>query len=146
MNTGSCTPSIPFRSIIQLIQSVLPQLGFSFYGHQGIRADFSVGQITSDAGLLPLRAFDERHHLSHDWAALLRDGRQEDRVRHDSRALLRQRLYQIVAGYEDATTPIVCVTICCCKSWPMRNWAMLWVRSRRSAVGKTPPVLAILCT
>ena len=81
MNTGSCTPSIPFRSIIQLIQSVLPQLGFSFYRHHGIRADFSGGQITSDAGLLPLRAFDERHHLSHDWAALLRDGRQQDRVR-----------------------------------------------------------------
>jgi len=85
-----------------LIQSVLPQLSFSFYRYQGIRADFSGGQITSDAGLLPLRAFDERHHLSHDWAALLRDGRQEDRVRHASRALLRQRLYQIVAGYEDA--------------------------------------------
>ena len=85
-----------------MIQSVLPQLGFSFYRHQSIRADFSGGQITSDAGLLPLRAFDERHHLSHDWAALLRDGRQEDRVQHDSRALLRQRLYQIVAGYEDA--------------------------------------------
>jgi len=85
-----------------LIQDVLPQLGFSFYRHQSIRADFSGGQITSDAGLLPLRAFDERHHLSCDWAALLRDGRQKDRVRHDSRALLRQRLYQIVAGYEDA--------------------------------------------
>lgn len=85
-----------------MIQDVLSQLSFSFYRHQSIRADFSGGQITSDAGLLPLRAFDERHGLSRDWAALLRDGRQEDRVRHDSRALLRQRLYQIVAGYEDA--------------------------------------------
>jgi len=85
-----------------LIQDVLPQLSFSFYRHRAIRADFSGGQITSDAGLLPLRAFDERHHLSQDWAALLRDGRQEDRVQHDSPALLRQRLYQIVAGYEDA--------------------------------------------
>ena len=92
----------PLSEHHQLIQSVLPQLSFSFYRHQGIRADFSGGQITSDAGLLPLRAFDERHHLSHDWAAVLRDGRQEDRVRHDSQALLRQRLYQIVAGYEDA--------------------------------------------
>ena len=85
-----------------MIQDVLPQLSFSFYRHRAIRADFSGGQITSDAGLLPLRAFDERHHLSQDWAALLRDGRQEDRVQHDSPALLRQRLYQIVAGYEDA--------------------------------------------
>jgi hypothetical protein len=35
-----------------LIQSVLPQLTFSFYRHQPIRADFSGGQITNDAGRL----------------------------------------------------------------------------------------------
>jgi len=28
---------------------------FSFYRHQPIRADFSRSQITSDAGLLPVR-------------------------------------------------------------------------------------------
>jgi len=102
MNTGVSGPSIPFRSIHHLIQSVLPQLTFSFYRHQPIRADFSGGQITSDAGLLPLRAFDQRHPLTRDWAADLSDPRQNDRLRHDSLALLRQRLYQIVAGYEDA--------------------------------------------
>ena len=102
MNTGFRGPSILFRSIHRLIQSVLPQLSFSFYRHQPIRADFSGGQITSDAGLLPLRAFDERHHLTRDLAALLGDPRQDERVRHDSLALLRQRIYQIVAGYEDA--------------------------------------------
>ena len=85
-----------------MIQSVLPQLTFSFYRHQPIRADFSGGQITSDAGLLPLRAFDQRHHLTSDWAACLSDPRQDERVRHASLALLRQRIYQIVAGYEDA--------------------------------------------
>ena len=85
-----------------MIQSVLPQLNFSFYRHQPIRADFSGGQITSDAGLLPLRAFDQRHHLTCDWGAGLSDPRQHDRLRHDSLALLRQRIYQIVAGYEDA--------------------------------------------
>ena len=83
MNTGFCTPSIPFRSIHRLIQSVLPQLSFSFYRHQSIRADFSGGQITSDAGLLPLRAFDQRHHLTSDLAQLLSDPRQEELVQHD---------------------------------------------------------------
>jgi hypothetical protein len=102
MKTGSCTPSIPFRSIHRLIQSVLPQLTFSFHRHQSIHADFSGGQITSDAGLLPLRAFDQRHHLTSELAQLLSDPRQDHRVQHDSLALLRQRLYQIVAGYEDA--------------------------------------------
>ena len=85
-----------------MVQNVLPQLTFSFYRHQPVRADFSGGQITSDAGLLPLRAFDERHHLTRDLAALLSDPRENERVRHDSLELLRQRIYQIVAGYEDA--------------------------------------------
>jgi hypothetical protein len=85
-----------------LIQSVLSQLSFSFYRHQSIRADFSGGQITSDAGLLPLRAFDQRHRLTSDLAQQLSDPRADDRVHHDSLALLRQRIYQIVAGYEDA--------------------------------------------
>ena len=80
----------------------IPQLLFSFYRHRPIHADFSGGQITSDAGLLPLRAFDQRHHLTRELAAQLHDPRQDDRVRHDSLALLRQRIYQIVAGYEDA--------------------------------------------
>jgi hypothetical protein len=80
----------------------IPQLLFSFYRHRPIHADFSGGQITSDAGLLPLRAFDERHQLTRDLAETLSDPRQDDRVRHDSLALLRQRIYQIVAGYEDA--------------------------------------------
>ena len=80
----------------------IPQLTFSFYRHQPIRADFSGGQITSDAGLLPLRAFDQRHYLTRDWATCLSDLRQDDRVSHGALALLRQRIYQIVAGYEDA--------------------------------------------
>src|SRR5215467_14765981 len=82
--------------------SCIPQLSFSFYRHRSIRADFSGGQITSDAGLLPLRAFDQRHGLTRELARHLRDPRQDNRVRHSSLSLLRQRVYQIVAGYEDA--------------------------------------------
>jgi hypothetical protein len=84
------------------VTDCIPQLLFSFYRHRPIHADFSGGQITSDAGLLPLRAFDQRHQLTRDLAETLSDPRQDDRVRHDSLALLRQRIYQIVAGYEDA--------------------------------------------
>src|SRR5712671_7602554 len=102
MNTGSCTPSIPSRSTHHLIQSVLPQLTFSFYRHQPIRADFSGGQITGDAGLLPLRAFDQRHGLTRGLAECVCDDRDDSRVSHPGLSLLRQRLYQIVAGYEDA--------------------------------------------
>jgi Transposase DDE domain group 1 len=79
----------------------ISQFRFSFYRNRPIQCDFSGGQITSDAGLLPLRAFDQRHHLTRDWAALLSDPRDDERVWHDSLELLRQRIYQIVAGYED---------------------------------------------
>src|SRR5499425_2792336 len=79
----------------------IPQLFFSFYRHRAIRADFSGGQITSDAGLLPLRAFDQRYGLTRSFAELLGDSREEERVRHSALSLFRQRIYQIVAGYED---------------------------------------------
>jgi DDE family transposase len=102
MNTGSCTPSIPFRSIQRLIQSVLSQLTFSFYRHGRIQADFSGGQLSSDGGLLPLRAFDQRYRLTASVAEQLLDRRQTSRIEHSQLALLRLRLYGIIAGYEDA--------------------------------------------
>jgi Transposase DDE domain group 1 len=79
----------------------IPQLRFSFYRRSPIRVDFSGGQITSDAGLLPLRAFDERYCLTRGLAERLGDPREEERVRHPSLSLFRQRIYQIIAGYED---------------------------------------------
>jgi hypothetical protein len=80
----------------------IPQLSFSFYRHHPIRADFSGGQISSDAGLLPLRAFDQRYGLTRGLAERLCDPRAEERVRHSVLSLFRQRLYQVIAGYEDA--------------------------------------------
>jgi hypothetical protein len=80
----------------------IPQLSFSFYRHRTIRADFSGGQITSDAGLLPLRAFDQRHGLTRGLAERVFDDRDDSRVSHPGLSLFRQRLYQIIAGYEDA--------------------------------------------
>src|SRR6202140_3542814 len=82
--------------------SCIPQLSFSFYRHRSIRADFSGGQITSDAGLLPLRAFDQRYGLTRGLAERVWDDRDDSRVSHPGLSLLRQRLYQIIAGYEDA--------------------------------------------
>jgi len=55
----------------------IPQLSFSFYRHRSIRVDFSGGQITSDAGLLPLRAFDHRHGLPRGLVQRVCDPRNE---------------------------------------------------------------------
>jgi hypothetical protein len=70
--------------------------------HRPIRAEFSGGQIGSDAGLLPLRAIDQRYGRTRGLAEHLCDPREEERVRHSVLSLFRQRLYQIIAGYEDA--------------------------------------------
>lgn len=84
-----------------MIQSVLPQLAFSFYRHRPVHADFLGGQLSSDGGLLPLRAFDERYGLTRSVAQLLSDERDPQRIDHSTLALLRLRLYGIIAGYED---------------------------------------------
>ncbi|HEV2687256.1 MAG TPA: IS1380 family transposase [Bryobacteraceae bacterium] len=77
------------------------QLGFSFYRLQPLTAAFDGGCITSEAGLLVLREFDQRHALSTRLATALADERDPSRTQHTAEALLRQRVYQIVAGYED---------------------------------------------
>jgi hypothetical protein len=77
------------------------QLRFGF--QPKLVVDFAGGAITSDAGLLLLRDFDETLGLTDAAAACLDDdGRDVRYVTHAGPALLRQRLYQVVAGYEDA--------------------------------------------
>jgi len=79
-----------------------PQLAFQFQGQPRIRARFDGGELSSDGGLLPLRQFDERHGLTRRLAACLEDRRQASKVEHSIATLLRQRVYQIIGGYEDA--------------------------------------------
>ena len=78
------------------------QLGFSFHKNRRLVADFSGGQLTSDAGLLPLRELDHRLGWSEAAAGLLSDGRHPGKVTHETTVLLRQRLFALIAGYEDA--------------------------------------------
>ena len=78
----------------------VPQLDFGFQAGTTVR--FDGGALTSDAGLLVLREFDHRFRLTDDLAGAYEDLRRADRIEHSGLALLRQRVYQIVAGYEDA--------------------------------------------
>jgi hypothetical protein len=63
---------------------------------------FDGGETTSDAGLLLLREFDERFGLTRALKGMVTDTRDKRYVTHGLLTLLRQRLYQIAAGYEDA--------------------------------------------
>jgi Transposase DDE domain group 1 len=64
--------------------------------------DFQGGTITSDAGLLLLREFDQRWGLTAALKGRFIDQRDVRYVAHPALDLLRQRVYQIAAGYEDA--------------------------------------------
>ena len=74
--------------------------GFGF--QRKIVVDFEGGEITGDAGLVLLREFDERLELTSGIGKLVADGRDARYVSHRVLDLVRQRVYQIAAGYEDA--------------------------------------------
>lgn len=80
----------------------IPQLSSSFYRQRAIRADFSGCQFISDAGLLFLRAFDQRHELTRGLSKWLREPREDDGVRHSALSLFRRRVYRMIAGHDDA--------------------------------------------
>ena len=58
--------------------------------------------ITSDAGWLLLAKIDRELKLTERLAHCLRDRRDPAKVPHSTLDLVRQRVYQIAAGYEDA--------------------------------------------
>ncbi len=76
------------------------QLGLGF--QPKIAITFRGGEMTTDPGLLILRDLDHRLRLTESLGERVDDGRDPRYVTHPVRALLRQRIYQIAAGYEDA--------------------------------------------
>jgi hypothetical protein len=75
---------------------------FSFRFQPKLTLDFAGGAITSEAGLVLLREFDERLKLTAGLKGLVADERDRRYIEHPTLNLLRQRIYQIAAGYEDA--------------------------------------------
>jgi hypothetical protein len=64
--------------------------------------DFRGGEMITDPGLLLLRELDERLRLTGALDRAVEDTRDTRYVEHPVGDLLRQRIYQIAAGYEDA--------------------------------------------
>jgi hypothetical protein len=75
------------------------QLGSGF--QRTLVVDFAGGTLTTDAGLLLVREFDQQLGLSADVVGRITDTRDARYVSHELDTLVRQRLYQIAAGYED---------------------------------------------
>src|SRR4051812_14242796 len=72
-----------------------------FYGPLPIQIEASDAPLTSDAGLLPLRQFDDRVGPTRQFAAALRDPRHPDLIEHTFPEMVRSRIFGILAGYED---------------------------------------------
>jgi hypothetical protein len=67
-----------------------------------VTVDFTGGDLSSDAGLIPLSLADQRLGLTEALAAALADPRDPRRIDHSLHDLLRQRIYMIAQGYPDA--------------------------------------------
>jgi hypothetical protein len=65
-------------------------------------ADFNGGDVSSDAGLLFLREVESRTGIIRRIAEVLPDRRHPGYIKHEVEQLLRQRVFQIASGYEDA--------------------------------------------
>jgi Transposase DDE domain group 1 len=72
-----------------------------------IALDFGGGDLSSDAGLIPLALADQQMQLTKQMANALHDPRDPRRIDHSLHDLLRERIYLIAQGYadqNDATT------------------------------------------
>jgi Transposase DDE domain group 1 len=77
-------------------------LHFSSLSCKEVRADFSGGQMTSDAGVLLLRETENRVGIIAGLSQVIRDERHQSYIKHTLKGLLCQRVFQIACGYEDA--------------------------------------------
>jgi hypothetical protein len=82
------------------IQSV-PLFSFDFLPSRPVEIEVSTALLTSDAGLLPVRQLDEHIRLTEQFAAALADRRDPILVQQSLLSMVRQRIYGILADYED---------------------------------------------
>jgi hypothetical protein len=68
---------------------------------RSISIDFRGARITSDTGFLLLREIDQRFNILGAAASQIDDARSPRHTDHSLLQLLRQRVYQVAAGYED---------------------------------------------
>ena len=85
-----------------MTQNTKQTMLFKAISHKKIVADFNGGDVSSDGGLLFLRATEKKTDIIARITKVLDDRRHPGYVKHDLQQLLRQRVYQIAAGYEDA--------------------------------------------
>ncbi|MFC1806532.1 IS1380 family transposase [Planctomycetota bacterium] len=84
-----------------MTQCTTPRIDCKRLGRRTVVADFSGGEIASDAGALLLEQADQGTCLTARFAACFTDHRDPDLIEHPVAALVRQRVYALALGYED---------------------------------------------
>jgi hypothetical protein len=84
-----------------MIIHTAPQRSFDFLAGKSVVVEVTDAQLTSDAGLLPIRQFDERIGLTAGFIAALEDPRHPSYVDHTFAEMTRMRIYGILADYAD---------------------------------------------
>lgn len=77
------------------------QLVLGFHPGLPVVVEASAARLSSDGGLLVIREFDERRHCTARFAAALEDVRDPTFTGHRLVSLVRQRVYGLLADYED---------------------------------------------
>ncbi len=77
------------------------QLVLGFHPALPVVVEESAARLSSDGGLLVIREFDEQRDVTARFAAALEDSRDPTCTRHVVLSLVRQRLYGLIADYED---------------------------------------------
>ena len=78
-----------------------PLFSFDFLPSRPVELEISSHPLTSDAGLLPVRQIDQILRLTEQLAAALEDRRDPNLTRQSVLSMVRQRIYGILADYED---------------------------------------------
>jgi len=79
----------------------VPLLSFDFLPSRPVEIEVSPAPLTSDAGLVPIRQRDEQLRLTQQFAAALDDPRDPTLTKQSLLSMVRQRVYGILADYED---------------------------------------------
>src|SRR2546429_9599572 len=79
-----------------------PPLPLAPVGSKAVGLDFDGGRLSSDAGVVLLKDIDDQLGLTRDLATVLSDPRDPRRVKFTRHDLLKQRIIQMAASYEDA--------------------------------------------
>jgi Transposase DDE domain group 1 len=74
---------------------------FDFLPSRPVEIEVSPAPLTSDAGLLPVRQLDQQIRFAEQFAAALDDRRDRTLTRQSVLSMVRQRIYGILADYED---------------------------------------------